>query len=389
MKKFRGNLARKIMCGLLVAGVVGVSGSALAESYLDATSTNLTNHDNIGEIFTGTKTSILGIDARNGYTATVDGSQIDLTINATKNNQNGWGVYTYSSDEGGGNVYLGKGDSVINIKVTADQFAMGLQSAGLPQKEGSYVEINGKVLNVETHSNKSWTYGLNIANNSTPASIGNGTAAKMVINAEKTFIRAETDANKNDASSCGIVVMSQGELEVNGDLEVIADNAIVTRGNSKIDINKDGEHIVKLNGDIKFDYDAKTSGTPVNATVNIKLTGAESYWNGSNRIDWDANADGSGKPNAGALTVKTFALTIADNARWNPKYFETKGEYDESGNATSLNGTISPALNNVILDNGFINLTNAKDQVKIENIKGSGTVEIGADDNALGITKKK
>ena len=30
MKKFRKNLARKILCGLLAAGVVGVSGSALA-----------------------------------------------------------------------------------------------------------------------------------------------------------------------------------------------------------------------------------------------------------------------------------------------------------------------------------------------------------------------
>lgn len=45
-------------------------------------------------------------------------------------------------------------------------------------------------------------------------------------------------------------------------------------------------------------------------------------------------------------------------------------------------------MNNVILDNGIINLTNAKDQVKIENIKGSGTIAIGADDNALGITKQ-
>ena len=388
MMKSNKALARKILCGLLAAGVLGVSGSALAESYLDATGADKATHDNISVEFTGTGTSILGINAQNGHTARVDGSKIDLTINATKNNQNGWGVYTYSSDKGGGNVILGKDDSVINIKVSADNYAMGLQSAGLPKKTGSCVEINGKELNVVTHSNKSWTYGLNIANNSTPNSIGNGTPAKMVINADKTFIKASTDANNDAALACGIVVMSQGELEVNGDLEVIADNAIVTRGNSKIVINKDGNNIVKLNGDISFDYDAATSGTPVNADVNIKLTGADSYWNGSNKIAWGAKSDGTGKPTAEALTVDTFTLTIADNARWNPKYFETKGEYDESGNATSSNGIISPALNNVILDNGIINLTNAKDQVKIENIKGSGTVEIGADDNALGITKK-
>ena len=388
MMKSNKALARKILCGMLAAGVVGVSGSALAESYLDATGENKTTHDNISVEFTGTANSILGIDARNGNTAKVDGSKIDLAIDATKNNQNGWGVYTYSSDLGGGNVFLGKDDSVINIKVTADQFAMGLQSAGLPKKTGSYVEINGKELNVVTHSNKSWTYGLNIANGSTPKTIGNGTAAKMVINADKTFIEATTDASPDDGLGCGIVVMSQGELEVNGDLEVIADNAIVTRGNSKIVINKDGNNTVKLNGDISFDYDAATSGTPVNADVNIKLTGADSYWNGSNKIAWDANSNGTGKPTAEALTVDTFTLTIADNATWNPNYFATAGEYDNSGNATSLHGVISPALNNVILDNGIINLTNAKDQVKIENIKGSGTIAIGADDNALGITKQ-
>ena len=388
MMKSNKALARKILCGMLAAGVVGVSGSALAESYLDATGENKTTHDNISVEFTGTANSILGIDARNGNTAKVDGSKIDLAIDATKNNQNGWGVYTYSSDLGGGNVFLGKDDSVINIKVTADQFAMGLQSAGLPKKTGSYVEINGKELNVVTHSNKSWTYGLNIANGSTPKTIGNGTAAKMVINADKTFIKATTDASPDDGLGCGIVVMSQGELEVNGDLEVIADNAIVTRGNSKIVINKDGNNTVKLNGDISFDYDAATSGTPVNADVNIKLTGADSYWNGSNKIAWDANSNGTGKPTAEALTVDTFTLTIADNATWNPNYFATAGEYDNSGNATSLHGVISPALNNVILDNGIINLTNAKDQVKIENIKGSGTIAIGADDNALGITKQ-
>ncbi len=381
-------LARKILCGLLAAGVVGVSGSALAESYLDATSKDQSIHNNINDVFEGTAGSILGIDARNGHTATVDGSKIDLTINALKSNQNGWGVYTYSSDLGGGNVILGKNDSVININVNADQFAMGLQSAGLPKKTGSYVVINGKELNVVTHSNKSWTYGLNIANGSTPKTIGNGTAAKMVINADKTFIKATTDASPDDGLGCGIVVMSQGELEVNGDLEVIADNAIVTRGNSKIVINKDGNNTVKLNGDISFDYDAATSGTPVNAYVNIKLTGADSYWYGSNKIAWDANTNGTGKPTAEALTVDTFTLTIADNATWNPTYFATKGEYDNLGNATSLHGVISPALNNVILDNGIINLTNAKAQVKIENIKGTGTIAIGADDNALGITKQ-
>ena len=40
MKKVRKNLARKILCGLLAAGVVGVGGSALAQSSVSSTSAN-------------------------------------------------------------------------------------------------------------------------------------------------------------------------------------------------------------------------------------------------------------------------------------------------------------------------------------------------------------
>lgn len=190
----------------------------------------------------------------------------------------------------------------------------------------------------------------------------------------------------------GIAAMSEGRFTANGDIEITAPQVIVTRGDAKININSDGNHRVVLNGDIGFDYDAATSGTPVNADVNIKLTGAESQWNGNAKVNWageeDANGNYKGLPTASDLTVDSFTLTLADHAQWNPKFVTVEGEYNEDGSGKSLSGTQYTNLNNVILENGIINLTDAKDQVKIDNIKGSGTIAIGADDNALGITKQ-
>ena len=46
MKKVRKNLARKILCGLLAAGVVGAGGSALAQSSVSSISAN--DHQEVG-----------------------------------------------------------------------------------------------------------------------------------------------------------------------------------------------------------------------------------------------------------------------------------------------------------------------------------------------------
>ena len=386
-------LARKILCGLLAAGVVGACGSALAASYLDATSEDKTINNDINAIFSNNDRSVLGIDARKGHTARINASTIDLTVNGLGAKQNAWGVYTFSNKDdnlGGGNVFLGKENSIININVNADAFAMGLQSAGNPNKVGSYVEVNGKELNVITHSNTSWTYGLNIANNSTADTIGSGTRATMVINTDKTYINASTDASPNDAASCGIVVMSQGNLEINSDLEVHADRAIATRGDSIVNINTDGKHSTKLNGDIYFTYDEKTSGTKIDAQLNVNLTGSDSVWNGNSVVEWGLKDNTSTSydklKEEGKLEVRTFDLKIADGAQWNPTTIESTN--------SGKDGVANIALNNVTLNNGIINLDESKlageDALQIENIKGTGgIINTNSVDNTMVITQSK
>ena len=354
-------LARKILCGLLAAGVVGVSGSALAGDTI-TTSKHLD-----GDVFIKTDSNWAAVVQSTGSdTIKITGDSFKLGLETSASNADAIDCYNTA-----GKIILGDtntNDISISCKATNQAF-------GIWAYQKSYVEVNAKQLSIEAYGNDARA--IQVQNNSVPNDKKTDFAT-VILNAN-TVIKSD---------GIGIAAMSEGRFTANGDIEITAPQVIVTRGDAKININSDGNHRVVLNGDISFDYDAATSDTPVNADVNIKLTGADSYWNGSNKIAWDANSNGTGKPTAEALTVDTFTLTIADNATWNPNYFATAGEYDNSGNATSLHGVISPALNNVILDNGIINLTNAKDQVKIENIKGSGTIAIGADDNALGITKQ-
>ena len=39
-----------------------------------------------------------------------------------------------------------------------------------------------------------------------------------------------------------------------------------------------------MEGDINFNYDKPTSGTGVDADVNINLSGADSYWVGNTKV---------------------------------------------------------------------------------------------------------
>ena len=358
-------LARKILCGLLAAGVVGVSGSALAADTI-TTSKHLD-----GDVFIKTDSNWAAVVQSTGSdTIKITGDSFKLGLETSASCADAIDCYDTA-----GKIILGDtntNDISISCKATDQAF-------GIWALKKSYVEVNAKQLSIEAYGNDARA--IQVQNNSVPNDKKTDFAT-VILNAN-TVIKSD---------GIGIAAMSEGRFTANGDIEITAPQVIVTRGDAKININSDGNHRVVLNGDIGFDYDAATSGTPVNADVNIKLTGAESQWNGNAKVNWageeDANGNYKGLPTASDLTVDSFTLTLADHAQWNPKFVTVEGEYNEDGSGKSLSGTQYTNLNNVILENGIINLTDAKDQVKIDNIKGSGTIAIGADDNALGITKQ-
>lgn len=377
-------LARKILCGLLAAGVVGVSGSALAGT---AYYINQGSEDNVNV----SGKHDVGIYASGDHDISFNGESIIFDITPDKADMNNVGVDASVASTGRAIVNLGKKDVTKNIDINVldnsgnkDLTALGLLAYGYPDKNGGLINVNGKNLNLKVESTDSFAYGIIAQNTTTDAK--DYKRAEININTDNTYIEVK-GSKKGEAS--GIVTMSQGIVNINSNLEVHADNAITTRGDSLININTDGKHTTKLFGDINFNYDEATSGTKVDADLNVNLTGADSLWNGNAVVEWGLKNGSTSSyedlKNAGKLKVETFNLTIADDAQWNPTTIKSQNNI--------TNGVENIAINNLALNNAIINLDSSNlagdDAVNIENLTGTGgTINTNNVDNKLSIENK-
>ena len=377
-------LARKILCGLLAAGVVGVSGSALAATagYLNKGSE--ANVNVIGKYD-------VGIYVSGDHDISFNGESINLDITPNKADMNNVGVDASVASTGRAIVNLGKKDVTKNIDIhvlnnsnNKDVGTLGMLAYGYPDRNGGLINVNGKNLNLKVESTDSFAYGIIAQNTTTDAK--NFKRAEININTDNTYIEVK-GSKKGEAS--GIVAMSQGIVNINSNLEVHADNAITTRGDSLININTDGKHTTKLFGDINFNYDEATSGTKVDADLNVNLTGADSLWNGNAVVEWGLKNGSTSSyedlKNEGKLKVETFNLNIADDAQWNPTTIKSQNNI--------TNGVENIAINNLALNNGIINLDSSNlagdDAVNIENLTGTGgTINTDSVDNKLSIDNK-
>ena len=377
-------LARKILCGLLAAGLVGVSGSALAGT---AYYINQGSEDNVNV----SGKHDVGIYASGDHDISFNGESIIFDITPDKADMNNVGVDASVASTGRAIVNLGKKDVTKNIDINVlnnsgnkNLATLGLFAYGYPNKNGGLINVNGKNLNLKVESTDSFAYGIIAQNTTTDAK--DYKRAEININTDNTYIEVK-GSKKGEAS--GIVAMSQGIVNINSNLEVHADNAITTRGDSLININKDGKHTTKLFGDINFNYDEATSGTKVDADLNVNLTGADSLWNGNAVVEWGLKNGSTSSyedlKNAGKLKVETFNLTIADDAQWNPTTIKSQNNI--------TNGVENIAINNLALNNGIINLNSSNlagdDAVNIENLTGTGgTINTDSVDNKLSIENK-
>lgn len=148
--------------------------------------------------------------------------------------------------------------------------------------------------------------------------------------------------------------MSNGIIEINGNLHVEAQNALLARGDAIISLNKSGESTVGIDGNINFNYDESTSGTGVNATIDITLNGADSYWNGNTLISWNGTPSDPSK-----LEVSEMTLTVKDGATWTPTAIQNTTDQKYA------------SLNNLILDNGNIDV-NKGVEIAIDKVAGTG-----------------
>ncbi len=181
---------------------------------------------------------------------------------------------------------------------------------------------------------------------------GNGTTVSP--NSVSTVNITADQINLTATNGNGVGAMSQGVVNLVGNTKIDAKNAVLTRGNAQTYINTNGDKTVVMDGDINFNFDKNTSGTSIDAIVDIVLNGENSRWTGNTVVSYDV------KPTVDKLAVNNATLTIQDGAVWNATSVE-----DSTGDT---NGRYYTALNNLTVDNGTVNIADETRGITVENL---------------------
>ena len=287
---------------------------------------------------------------------TIHGAKINVSAEGKKAR----GLYAQDNNK------ISVGNAGSNIQISAK----GEDAVGVLALVHGSVDLNGKnaVINVE---GSQASEGIHVQNNDMN---DKDNRATVNVNTENITINAKS----------ALVAMSHSVLNVNSNLVTNGKNAILTRGNSDVNINVDGKHTTQLNGDIVFNYDGASSGTVIDSNVNVNLNGEGSFWTGNTKAEW--NNGNEGKPDADTMKVSHMTLQVENGAQWNPTSVKEVG--DNSASA----GSQAVALNSLKLNNGVVNLDSdkldANSPVKVENISGNGTITTNSLDNKLVIDDK-
>lgn len=289
---------------------------------------------------------------------TIQGAKINVSAEGKKAR----GLYAQDNNK----ISVGDTGSDIQISVKGED-AIGV----LALVHGS-VDLKGKnaVINAESMGNLA-SEGIHVQNTDLTDTAHRAT---VNVNTENTTIHADS----------ALVAMSNSVLNVESNLVTHGKNAILTRGNSDININMEGNHTTQLNGDIVFNYDKATSETVIDSNVNVNLNGEGSFWTGNTKAEW--NNGNEGKPDADTMKVSHMTLQVENGAQWNPTSVKEVG--DNSASA----GSQAVALNSLKLNNGVVNLDSdkldANSPVKVEKISGNGTITTNSLDNKFVIDDK-
>ena len=163
---------------------------------------------------------------------------------------------------------------------------------------------------------------------------------------------------KLKASKNIINAFSNSTIDIIGNLSAEADGKLIdTRGNSVININKDGKFKTILRGDIVFDApDDGKSGNLINSNVTIGLVGQDSCWTGRSYQLRGKDAE------------KTVAIDVDDN------YGKVTGFKATLANGGTWNVTGDSFINSLTLkDGGIINSSNAVKTLNIGDLTIEGT----------------
>ncbi len=320
------------------------------------------------QISSSSKGTALGVAVASTGTTTTpapDGSKVTIhgaKINVSAEGKTARGLYAQDNNK------ISAGNAGSDIQISAK----GEDAIGVLALVHGSVDLKGKnaVINAESRGNLA-SEGIHVQNNDMTDTDHRAT---VNVNTENTTIHADS----------ALVAMSNSVLNVNSNLVTNGKNAILTRGNSDVNINRDGKHTTQLNGDIVFNYDKASSGTDIDSNVNVNLNGEGSFWTGNTKAEW--NNGNEGKPDADKMKVSHMTLQVENGAQWNPTSVK------EVGNNSASAGSQAVALNSLKLNNGVVNLDSdkldANSPVKVEKISGNGTITTNSLDNKLVIDEK-
>lgn len=276
-------------------------------------------------------------------------------INVSAEGKNARGLYAQDNNR----ISVGNAGSDIQIS------AKGEDAVGVLALIHGSVDLNGKNAVINAEGSQA-SEGIHVQNNDMN---DKDNRATVNVNTENTTINAKS----------ALVAMSNSVLNVSSNLVTHGKNAILTRGNSDVNINVDGKHTTQLNGDIVFNYDGASSGTGIDSNVNVNLNGEGSFWTGNTKAEWNTSTDG--KPSDDKMNVSHMTLQVENGAQWNPTSVK------EVGNNSASAGSQAVALNSLKLNNGVVNLDSdkldANSPVKVEKISGNGTITTNSLDNKL------
>ena len=261
-----------------------------------------------------------------------------------------------------GTISLGSESSVIDIRTTGT--SVSLFDDCRPQTDDKgVINLTGKTIYISSINEAAgaWTNAVYAGSDVTVHNENNNTINIKSTEGTTIIARAQkaTQAEAIAAHS-GAIVNIEGPLYVEATTldGLQLGDAITTRGGATINIGQSGAP-VQLIGNIEFDYDGESSGTPVDAYTNVALNGKDSYWIGNTATSWN------GTPDESFLEVTQMHLRLSDGASWTPVAI------------TETSSTQYAPLSNLALDNGVINL-NPDVDVQVDNMTGSGTVNLAA-----------
>lgn len=305
-----------------------------------------------------------GLKGETSSTPTTEAPDGKVTIHGAKINvsaegKNARGLYAQDNNK----ISVGNAGSDIQIS------AKGEDAVGVLALVHGSVDLNGKNAVINAEGSQA-SEGIHVQNND------KDNRATVNVNTENTTINAKS----------ALVAMSNSVLNVNSNLVTNGKNAILTRGNSDVNINVDGKHTTQLNGDIVFNVtNDGNSGKEADANVNINLNNAESYLNGSVKKTQSGSTEGVN------MDVDGMKLNIANGASWNMTgdSFANDVTVSDGGKINVQEGAKNFTADSIAMNNGNINLQGSGQKAEVKELKGKGgIITTNSLDNKLNIDTK-